>query len=75
MNGAAIITEREYSSGSFEFKFLPSLAEGVFTAVGLSNDGTNSSNPFLNILFNLDNYGLDTFGIQIGGVPNLFGED
>jgi hypothetical protein len=40
MGGSALLSEREYSAGEFEFKLLPSLAPGIVTVVGLANDGT-----------------------------------
>jgi hypothetical protein len=73
MSGSAIISDREYSSGEFEFKIKPSLASGIVTAIGLANDGTKYADPFVNLLFDGDNYGVDTFAVQLGGMDDLFG--
>lgn len=40
MSGSAVLSDREYSSGEFEFKLRPSLSQGIVTTVGLANDGT-----------------------------------
>lgn len=71
MSGSALLSEREYSVGDFEFKLMPSLAPGVVTAVGLANDGTKHSDPYIQLVTDASSYGLDTLAVQLGGVSGL----
>lgn len=73
MSGSAVLSSREYENGDFEFKISPSTESGIITAIGLANDGPRHSDPFFQILFDTDKYGLQAFGVQLGGVANLFG--
>ncbi len=74
MSGSAIISDREYSSGDFEFKIKPNLDDGIVTAVGLANDGTKHADPFIQLLFDSKTFGTSGFGVQLGGIDDLFGE-
>lgn len=73
MSGSAVLSDREYAKGEFEFKIRPSLTSGIVTTVGLANDGTQQQNPFFQVVFNMDKYGSDSLGVQLGGITDLFG--
>ncbi|TNV83528.1 hypothetical protein FGO68_gene15349 [Halteria grandinella] len=71
MSGGALLSEREYSVGEFEFKLLPSLSPGIVTVVGLANDGSKHADPYIQIVTEADRYGMDTLAVQMGGVSGL----
>jgi hypothetical protein len=76
MSGSAVLSNRMYYNGEFEFKMQPSMASGVATVLGLANDGITQTNPFIQLVFDYDLYGVDSFAIQLGGAAssNLFGD-
>lgn len=57
MAASAFISEREYSTGALELKLRPSLAPGIVTALGLANDATKHSDPYIQLLIDAQAYG------------------
>ena len=54
MSGSAVLSNREYSSGEFEFKLSPGMAPGIWTVFGIANDGVQHADPFIQLVFNSD---------------------
>ena len=67
-SGAAVISEKAYpTSGEFEFKIKPSLSNGVVTVLGLADDSTNPSNPYVQLMFDSQQYTNTSFAVVFGG--------
>lgn len=47
MSGAAVLSNREYTSGEFEFKLRPTMAKGIKTVIGMAMDGAQQDDPFI----------------------------
>jgi len=44
------------------------MTDGIVTVVGLANDGAEISTPYYQLVFDSDSYGIDSVGIEIGGI-------
>ena len=65
--GSIVLSEKQFTSGQFEFNILPSMAPGVRTVFGIADDGTTPSSEFIQLMFDSETYTNSKVALEFGG--------